>query len=94
MRILHIGGVTFSSKFCFAETVSRFGQRLKIQELSLDIETGIETFGKIYNIDIHIPFWFGREGVLMILNKRINDSINYTKSNKVFVENPRLHRVC
>ena len=42
--ILHIGEVTFSSNFCFAETVSRFEQRLEIQELSLDIETGIETF--------------------------------------------------
>ena len=42
--MLHIGEVTFSSNFCFAETVSRFEQRLEIQELSLDIETGIETF--------------------------------------------------
>ena len=43
-RILNIDGVAFVSTFCFAEPVSRFGQRLEIQELSLDIETGIETF--------------------------------------------------
>ena len=41
--ILHIGGVTFSSNFCFAETVSRFGQRWKIQTLGLDIKTGFKT---------------------------------------------------
>jgi hypothetical protein len=42
--ILHIDGVTFSSNFCFAEAVSRFEQWFEIQELSVDIETGIETF--------------------------------------------------
>ena len=41
---MHIAEVTFSSNFCFVETVSRFEQRLEIQELSLDIQTGIETF--------------------------------------------------
>ena len=41
---MHIGEVTFSSNFCFVETVSRFKQRFEIQELSLDIETGTETF--------------------------------------------------
>ena len=38
------GEVTFSNNFCFVEIVLRFEQRLDIQELSLDIETGIDTF--------------------------------------------------
>ena len=41
---MQIGEVTFSSNFGIAETVSWFEQRLEIQELGLDIETGIETF--------------------------------------------------
>ena len=43
-RILKIDGVALSSIFSFAEPVSRFGQRLEIQKLSLNIETKIETF--------------------------------------------------
>ena len=43
-RILHNGRVAFSSIFCFAEKVSRFGQMLELQELGLDIKTGIKTF--------------------------------------------------
>ena len=42
-RILQIGEFVFSSILCFAEPVSRFGQRLEIQESSLDIKTKIET---------------------------------------------------
>ena len=41
---MQIGEVTFSSNFCFVEVVLRFEQGLDIQELSLDIETGIDTF--------------------------------------------------
>ena len=43
-RILHIGGVAFPIIHCCTEPVARFGQRLKIQELGLDIQAGIETF--------------------------------------------------
>ena len=43
-RILHIGGVAFPIIHFCTEPVSRFGQRLKIQELGLDIQTGMETF--------------------------------------------------
>ena len=43
-RNLHIGGVAFSNNSLFAEPVSRFEQWSQFHNLSLDIETEINTF--------------------------------------------------
>ena len=41
---MQIVGVAFSSNFALQRQSSGFGQKLEIQELGLDIKTGIETF--------------------------------------------------
>ena len=38
-------------------------------------------------------FWFGIDGVKRIMNERITYSMNDLMT-KVFIEQPRLHRVC
>ena len=43
-RILHIGEVALSSHFYIAGSVSTFVKRLKIKQLSQDIETKNQTF--------------------------------------------------
>ena len=37
---------------------------------------------------------FGIDSVLKILNERITESLNHWIMAKVFIEQPRLHRVC
>ena len=45
MRITNLEGIPIYSDFCLAGPVSTFGQRLIIQELSLDMKTENKTFG-------------------------------------------------
>ena len=54
-RIFQIVGVAYASNFCFAEPVSRFGQRLEIQELSLDIVKE-NTFRETNRLE-HWSYW-------------------------------------
>ena len=56
----------------------------------LKLKSPLKVFYKISALQF---LWFGIDSVLKILNKRIAQSVNELIT-KVFIEQPRLHRVC